>query len=104
MLAYIYIKLPMPTVIDVVIMYVEGQMYAELGSTYREAGGVYTYIKKGLGKGMAFLYLWTNYVAAGPASIATLTLVCSGTYTTLCHCQYIYYYLTTNTCTTICHY
>lgn len=46
--------------------------YAELGAMKPEAGGEYVYIRDGYGPLPAFLYAWTWFLIAKPASIATL--------------------------------
>ena len=46
--------------------------YAELGAMKPEAGGEYVYIRDGYGPLAGFLYAWTWFLIAKPASIATL--------------------------------
>ena len=46
--------------------------YAELGAMKPQAGGEYVYIRDGYGRWPAFLYAWTWFLIAKPASIATL--------------------------------
>jgi APA family basic amino acid/polyamine antiporter len=46
--------------------------YAELGAMKPQAGGEYIYIRDGYGPLAAFLYAWTWFLIAKPASIATL--------------------------------
>jgi basic amino acid/polyamine antiporter, APA family len=46
--------------------------YAELGAALPEAGGEYVYLREAYGPGMGFLYGWTQFVVAKPASIATI--------------------------------
>jgi APA family basic amino acid/polyamine antiporter len=46
--------------------------YAELGAMKPQAGGEYVYIRDGYGPLAAFLYAWTWFLIAKPASIATL--------------------------------
>jgi APA family basic amino acid/polyamine antiporter len=46
--------------------------YAELGAMKPQAGGEYVYIRDGYGPLTAFLYAWTWFLIAKPASIATL--------------------------------
>jgi basic amino acid/polyamine antiporter, APA family len=46
--------------------------YAELGGALPEAGGEYVYLREAYGPGMGFLYGWTQFVVAKPASIATI--------------------------------
>src|SRR6266478_4240424 len=46
--------------------------YAELGAMRPQAGGEYVYIRDGYGPLPAFLYAWTWFLIAKPASIATL--------------------------------
>src|SRR3954470_24017626 len=47
--------------------------YAELGAMKPQAGGEYVYIRDGYGPLPAFLYGWTWFIVAKPASIATIT-------------------------------
>ena len=45
-------------------------VYAELGGMFPEAGGEFVFLKKGYGKGIAFLYGWQRFWIGGPGSIA----------------------------------
>lgn len=47
--------------------------YAELGALKPQAGGEYVYVRDGYGPLMGFLYAWTWFVIAKPASVATIT-------------------------------
>ena len=47
--------------------------YAELGAMKPQAGGEYVYIRDAYGGLMGFLYAWTWFLIAKPASIATIT-------------------------------
>ncbi|HVW77402.1 MAG TPA: amino acid permease [Alloacidobacterium sp.] len=47
--------------------------YAELGAMLPYAGGEYVYIRKAYGDMPAFLYMWTWFAVAKPASIASVT-------------------------------
>ena len=47
--------------------------YAELGAMKPQAGGEYVYIRDAYGPLPGFLYAWTWFIIAKPASIATLT-------------------------------
>src|ERR1700674_1890263 len=47
--------------------------YAELGALRPFAGGEYVYVRDGFGPLPAFLYAWTWFLIAKPASIATIT-------------------------------
>src|SRR5215831_19195500 len=47
--------------------------YAELGAMKPQAGGEYVYIRDAYGPLPAFLYAWTWFMIAKPASIATIT-------------------------------
>ncbi len=47
--------------------------YAELGAMKPQAGGEYVYVRDGYGPLPGFLYAWTWFVIAKPASIATVT-------------------------------
>jgi APA family basic amino acid/polyamine antiporter len=46
--------------------------YAELGAMKPEAGGEYVYVRDGYGPLAGFLYAWTWFVIAKPASVATV--------------------------------
>jgi APA family basic amino acid/polyamine antiporter len=46
--------------------------YAELGAMKPQAGGEYVYVRDGYGALAGFLYAWTWFVIAKPASIATV--------------------------------
>lgn len=46
--------------------------YAELGAMKPQAGGEYVYVRDGFGPLAGFLYAWTWFVIAKPASIATV--------------------------------
>jgi basic amino acid/polyamine antiporter, APA family len=48
--------------------------YAELGAMKPQAGGEYVYIRDAYGPLLAFLYAWTWFVIAKPASIASITV------------------------------
>src|ERR1700689_511111 len=48
--------------------------YAELGAMKPQAGGEYVYVRGGYGPLAGFLYAWTWFVIAKPASIATVTV------------------------------
>jgi APA family basic amino acid/polyamine antiporter len=48
--------------------------YAELGALKPQAGGEYVYIRDAYGPLPAFLYAWTWFAIAKPASVATLTI------------------------------
>jgi basic amino acid/polyamine antiporter, APA family len=47
--------------------------YAELGSMKPQAGGEYVYVRDAYGPLAGFLYAWTWFLIAKPASIATVT-------------------------------
>jgi APA family basic amino acid/polyamine antiporter len=47
--------------------------YAELGSMLPYAGGEYIYLRGAYGDTIAFLYMWTWFAVAKPASIAAVT-------------------------------
>src|SRR5271170_905346 len=46
--------------------------YAELGAMKPQAGGEYVYVRDAYGPGAGFLYAWTWFLIAKPASIATI--------------------------------
>src|SRR3954449_10758328 len=48
--------------------------YAELGAMKPEAGGEYVYIRDGYGPLGGFLYGWTYFLIAKPASLATIVI------------------------------
>jgi len=47
--------------------------YAELGAMKPQAGGEYVFIRDAYGPASGFLYAWTWFIIAKPASIATVT-------------------------------
>ena len=47
--------------------------YAELGAMKPQAGGEYVYVRDAYGPLAGFLYGWTWFLIAKPASIATIT-------------------------------
>jgi basic amino acid/polyamine antiporter, APA family len=47
--------------------------YAELGAMKPQAGGEYVYVRDAYGPLAGFLYAWTTFLIAKPASIATIT-------------------------------
>nr|XP_033807641.1 cystine/glutamate transporter-like [Geotrypetes seraphini] len=48
--------------------------YAELGTCITKSGGHYIYLLETLGPLPAFLYLWAEFIAVGPANYAVLSL------------------------------
>jgi APA family basic amino acid/polyamine antiporter len=48
--------------------------YAELGAMLPYAGGEYVYLRGAYGDTVAFLYMWTWFAVAKPASIAAVTI------------------------------
>src|SRR5579862_9329515 len=48
--------------------------YAELGAMLPYAGGEYVYLRGVYGDATAFLYMWTRFAVAKPASIAAVTI------------------------------
>src|SRR3974390_1226150 len=48
--------------------------YAELGAMRPQAGGEYVYVRDAYGPLAGFLYAWTWFIIAKPASIATVTV------------------------------
>ena len=48
--------------------------YAELGAMLPYAGGEYVYLRGAYGDTLAFLYMWTWFAVAKPASIAAVTI------------------------------
>jgi basic amino acid/polyamine antiporter, APA family len=48
--------------------------YAELGAMKPQAGGEYVYVRDGYGPLAGFLYAWTWFVIAKPASVATVVM------------------------------
>src|SRR5579872_6162490 len=47
--------------------------YAELGAMKPQAGGEYVYIRDAYGPLPSFLYMWTWFIVAKPASVASIT-------------------------------
>src|SRR3974390_3931851 len=50
--------------------------YAELGAMKPQAGGEYVYVRDAYGPLAAFLYGWTWFIVAKPASVATVVTGC----------------------------
>jgi len=50
-------------------------VYGELARRYPDVGGDYTYLKNGLGEGVAFLFAWTKVFIVQPASIAVIAFI-----------------------------
>src|ERR1700732_1420541 len=48
--------------------------YAELGAMKPQAGGEYVYVRDGYGPLAGFLYAWTWFLIAKPASVSTITI------------------------------
>src|ERR1700722_12296065 len=48
--------------------------YAELGAMKPQAGGEYVYVRDAYGPLAGFLYAWTWFVIAKPASVATVVM------------------------------
>jgi len=53
--------------------------YAELGSMMPYAGGEYVYLRGAYGDRVGFLYMWTWFAVAKPASIASVTIALART-------------------------
>jgi basic amino acid/polyamine antiporter, APA family len=51
--------------------------FAELGSMFPGAGGLYVYLKKAYGEGAAFVFGWCMLLATNCGAIAALSLVCA---------------------------
>ncbi|MFW7381323.1 MAG: APC family permease [Oligoflexus sp.] len=49
--------------------------YAELATAYPDAGGTYHYLKKALGKNVAFLFAWSRMTVIQTGSIALLAFI-----------------------------
>ena len=49
-------------------------VYAELGAMMPQAGGEYVFLRNAYGDVPAFLYMWTWFAVAKPASIASITV------------------------------
>lgn len=49
-------------------------VYAEIGSIYPHAGGEYVYMREGYGKFSGYLYGWTRFWIASPATIAAYSV------------------------------
>jgi APA family basic amino acid/polyamine antiporter len=49
-----------------------GLCYAELGASIPEAGGEYSYLRRGLGKVWGFFFGWMHSIVARPASVAAI--------------------------------
>jgi basic amino acid/polyamine antiporter, APA family len=48
---------------------------AELGAMLPSAGGMYVYLREAYGRPVAFLFGWTDFLFAKPASVAALTVI-----------------------------
>ncbi len=51
--------------------------FAEMGSMFPGAGGLYVYLREAYGNGVAFLYGWIILFVSTSASIAALSVVCA---------------------------
>jgi len=49
-------------------------VYAEIGSIYPHAGGEYVYLREGFGTFWSYLYGWTRFLIASPASVAAYSV------------------------------
>ncbi|MCA9211929.1 MAG: amino acid permease [Planctomycetales bacterium] len=55
--------------------------FAELGTMFPHAGGIYVYLKHAYGELVAFLFGWTEFVLLRPASIGALAVAFIGSFT-----------------------
>ncbi|MAG93082.1 MAG: amino acid transporter, partial [Planctomycetaceae bacterium] len=55
-----------------------GLCFAELGTMYPQAGGLYVYLKEAYGRLVAFLFGWIEFLFARPASIGALAVAFTG--------------------------
>jgi APA family basic amino acid/polyamine antiporter len=60
-------------IVGAVLSFFGALTYAELGAMKPEAGGDYVYVRDGYGPLAGFLYAWTWFLVAKPASIASVT-------------------------------
>ncbi|MBD2355879.1 amino acid permease [Tolypothrix sp. FACHB-123] len=58
-----------------VVSLVGALCYAELATTYPDVGGVYYYLKRAFGRGVAFLFAWARMTVIQTGSIALLAFV-----------------------------
>ncbi|HXY37781.1 MAG TPA: amino acid permease [Planctomycetaceae bacterium] len=58
---------------------------AELGTMLPTAGGMYVYLREAYGRPVAFLFGWTDFLFAKPASMGALTVVFVGMATKIAH-------------------
>src|SRR3954467_6132292 len=63
--------------------------YAELGAMKPQAGGEYVYVRDGYGPLWGFLYAWTWFTVAKPASIATITTGLTDALSALPHFEFL---------------
>ena len=58
-----------------VVSLVGALCYAELATVYPDVGGVYYYLKRAFGRGVAFLFAWARMTVIQTGSIALLAFV-----------------------------
>ncbi|MEH2288609.1 APC family permease [Nostoc sp.] len=58
-----------------IVSLVGGLCYAELATVYPDVGGVYYYLKRAFGRGVAFLFAWARMTVIQTGSIALLAFV-----------------------------
>jgi APA family basic amino acid/polyamine antiporter len=63
--------------------------YAELGAMKPQAGGEYVYVRDAYGPLLGFLYAWTWFAIAKPASIATIVTGLTDALTALPHFEFL---------------
>src|SRR3954452_4425846 len=63
--------------------------YAELGAMKPQAGGEYVYVRDAYGPLWGFLYGWTWFAVAKPASIATITTGLTDALSALPHFEFL---------------
>ncbi|MBU6339974.1 MAG: amino acid permease [Bacteroidetes bacterium] len=59
-------------------------VFAEMGSMFPNAGGLYVYLRKAYGDAAGFLYGWFTLFISTPGAIAALAMVCSEHLLVLC--------------------
>src|SRR3954466_15499788 len=63
--------------------------YAELGAMKPQAGGEYIYVRDAYGPMLGFLYAWTWFAIAKPASIATVVTGLTDALSALPHFEFL---------------
>ena len=57
--------------------------YSELATMYPQSGGVYVFLREGLGRGTAFVFGWTYMLISKPFAAAGIAVVCAESFNRL---------------------